>query len=82
MDLRCLLVLAIAGICGIVPLGHATEPLRLEQAIAKALASNPILIAESAQLRAVEARTQREGLPPPYIIGGELENFGDLFSAY
>ena len=76
MDLRCLLVLAIAGICGIVPLGHATEPLRLEQAIAKALASNPILIAESAQLRAVEARTQREGLPPPYIIGGELENFG------
>jgi len=31
-----LLVLAFAGACGLAPLGHATEPLRLEEAVALA----------------------------------------------
>ena len=76
MKLCHLLVLALAGACGVVPSGHAAEPLRLEEAIARALASNPNVAAESAQLRAVQARAQREGLPTPYTLGGDLENVG------
>jgi outer membrane protein, heavy metal efflux system len=74
VNLRCLLVLAVAGTCGVVPLGHAAEPLRLQEAVARALASNPSLTAEAAQLRAVEARAQREALPTPYVAGADLEN--------
>ncbi len=75
MKLRYLLVLAIAGTCGLVPSGQAAEPLRLPEAVARALAANPAIAAESAQLRAVEARTSRDALPPPYVVGGEFENF-------
>lgn len=74
MNLRCLLVLAVAGTCGVVPFGHAAEPLHLQDAVARALASNPSLTAEAAQLRAVEARARREGLPTPYVAGADLEN--------
>lgn len=74
MNLRCLLVLALAGTCGAIPLGRAAEPLRLEEAVARALANNPSLVAEAAQLRAVEARARREGLATPYVISGALEN--------
>lgn len=74
MNLRCLLVLAAAGACGVVPSGHAAEPLRLEHAVARALASNPTLVAESAQLQAIEARARREALPMPYVVGGDIEN--------
>ncbi len=76
MKLRHLLVLALAGACGVVPSGHAAEPLRLEQAVARALASNPTVAAESAQLQAIQARAQREGLPTPYELGGDLDNIG------
>ncbi len=76
MKLCHLLVLAFAGACGFVPLGHAAEPLRLEEAVARALASHPTVVAESAQLQAVQARAQREGLPTPYVVGGDLENIG------
>ncbi len=76
MNLRCLLVLALAGTCGAVPLGRAAEPLRLEEAVARAMANNPLLAAESAQLRAVQARADREGLSTPYVISGEVENVG------
>lgn len=74
MNLRCLLVLALAGTCGVVPLGRAAETLRLEDAVARALASNPVLAAEAAQLRVVQARAQREGLPTPYTVGADFEN--------
>lgn len=75
MNLRYLPILALAGICGVAPLpGHATEPLRLEEAVARTLAAHPSLLAETAQLQAVQARADRESLPPPYTIGGELEN--------
>lgn len=75
MNLRCLLVLAMAGACGAVPVsGSAAEPLRLEDAVARALASHPSLVAEAAQLQAVEARAQRESLPTPYLVGGDVEN--------
>lgn len=69
-------VLALAGTCGLIPVGQAAEPLRLAEAVARALASNPSIAAESAQLSAVRAHAGRESLPPPYVIGGEFENFG------
>ena len=74
MNLRCLLVLALAGACGVVPWAHAAEPLRLQDAIARALASNPTLAAEQSQLEAVQARARREALPTPYTVGGDVEN--------
>ncbi len=74
MNLRYLLLLALAGACGVVPSGRAAEPLRLQDAVARALASNPVLAAEQAQLQSVQARARREALPTPYIVGGELEN--------
>lgn len=76
MNLRWLLVLAFASGCGVVPMGQAAEPLRLEEAVARSLASNPSLAAEAAELRAVQARAEREGLPTPYVAGVDLENVG------
>lgn len=76
MNLRLLLAVAFAGGCGVVPVGQAAEPLRLEQAVARSLASNPSLVAETAELRAVQARAEREGLPTPYVAGADLANVG------
>ena len=76
MNLHWLLALAFASGCGVVPAGQAAEPLRLEQAVARSLASNPSLAAETAELRAVQARAEREGLPTPYVAGADLENVG------
>lgn len=74
MKSRYVLVLALAGACGIPVAASAAEPLRLEEAIGRALASHPALAAERAQLRAVQARADREALPTPYFVGGEVEN--------
>ena len=41
----------------------------------RSLASNPSLLAEAADLRAIQVRAEREGLPTPYVAGGDLENF-------
>ncbi|HBP6433517.1 TolC family protein [Pseudomonas aeruginosa] len=68
-----LVVWGLVGICG-TSVAQAADPLRLEEAVARALASHPSIVAERAQLQAVQARADREGLPPPYIIGGEVEN--------
>lgn len=76
MNLRWLMVLAFAGTCGAALSGRAAEPLRLEEAVARSLAANPSLAAEAAELRAAQARAEREGLPTPYVIGGDLENVG------
>lgn len=73
MDLHRLRVLVFVGVCGI-PSVQAAEPLRLEEAVTRALTSHPSIIAESAQVQSVQARTEREALPPPYVIGGEFEN--------
>src|SRR3546814_12708440 len=70
------MVLAFAGACGAVPSGHAAEPLRLEEAVARSLESNPILAAEAAEVRAVEARAERAAMPTQFVVGGALENFG------
>ncbi|WP_028840174.1 MULTISPECIES: TolC family protein [Thermomonas] len=74
MNLRWLMALAFAGAHGVVLSGHAAEPLRLEEAVARSLAANPSLAAEAAELRAVQARAEREGLPTPYVAGADLEN--------
>ena len=74
MNLRYLLVLAVAGACGVVPPGRAAEPLRLQDAIARALASHPTLAAEQAQLQALQAKAARDALPTPYSLGGDIEN--------
>lgn len=76
MNLRFALVLALAGTCGVALPGLAAEPLRLHEAVSRALASNPSLTAETQELRATEARARREALPTPYTVGGEVENFG------
>ncbi len=74
MKSRCLFALALAGACGFALPGQAAEPLRLEDAIARALTANPTLAAESAELEATRARARRDALPTPYVIGGDLEN--------
>src|SRR3546814_3198407 len=76
VNLRWLMVLAFAGACGAVPSGQAAEPLRLEEAGARSLESNPILAAEAAEGRAGEARAERAAMPREFGAGGELENFG------
>ncbi|WP_321944927.1 TolC family protein [Burkholderia cenocepacia] len=73
MNLIRLVALVFVGACG-TSAALATEPLRLEEAVSRALAAHPSIAAETAQLQAVRARTQREALPPPYTIGGEVEN--------
>nr|WP_300975718.1 TolC family protein [Yoonia sp.] len=40
----------------------------------RALTSHPSIIAASAQLRAVQARAERDATPQPYVLGGEVEN--------
>lgn len=74
MNVRQLLVLAFATTYGLAPLGYADEPLRLEQAVARALVSNPAVAAEMAQLQAIQAHAERESLPTPYELGGDFEN--------
>lgn len=74
MNLLRLLVLTMVGTCGLGHYARAAEPLNLEAAIARALASNPALSAENATLAASKARAERDALPTPYVIGGDLEN--------
>src|SRR3546814_985413 len=71
VNLRWLMVLAFAGACGAVPSGHAAEPLRLEEAVARSLESNPILAAEAAEVRAVEARAERAAMPTQFVVRSE-----------
>lgn len=61
------------GACGAV-FGQAAESLRLEEAVARSLERNPVLIAESAELRAAQARAERGALRPPLVVGGDFEN--------
>lgn len=74
MSLHFVSVLAIAGMSCLACIAQAAEPLRLDAAIERALATNPALVAQGAQLRAVEARAELESLPPPLVLGAQLEN--------
>ncbi len=52
------------------------EPLRLRDAVARSLSEHPALAADVAQLRAVQARAERESLAPPLVAGAGVENVG------
>jgi outer membrane protein, heavy metal efflux system len=67
-------LLALASVHSIALPAHAAKSLSVEDAVARALASNPSFAAESAELQAVRARAQREALPTPYSVGGDVEN--------
>lgn len=67
-------VLAAAGMSLVACMVHAAEPLRLEVAIERALAAHPALAAEQARLRAVQARAGHDALPPPLVLGAQLED--------
>lgn len=69
-----LLFLTFAGTAGAVREGPAAEPLRLGDAVARSLATHPALAAETAELRAAQVRAERDSLPTPYVVGGDLEN--------
>ena len=69
-----LLFLAFAGTAGAVREGQSAEPLRLEDAVSRSLATHPAIAAETAELRAAQARAEREALPTPYVVGGDLDN--------
>lgn len=74
MNPRLLLILAVAGMCSVGLAAQAAEPLRLDEAVTRSLAAHPALQAEAAELRTVELRAERDSLPTPYNVGGELEN--------
>lgn len=74
MSLHFRSILAAAWMCCAACPAHAAEPLRLEVAISRALDGNRALVAQAAQLRAVEARAAHEALPPPFVLGAELQN--------
>ncbi len=75
MSFHHLRVLAMAGTLGLAPWAEASEVLRLEQAIARAVSSSPALMAELLQLDAAQAKAAREGLAPRVVLSAELENF-------
>ncbi len=52
------------------------EPLHLRDAVARSLSEHPSLAADVAQLRAVQARAERESLAPPLVVGAGVENVG------
>ncbi|WP_115513707.1 MULTISPECIES: TolC family protein [Xanthomonas] len=74
MNVRYLWVLTFVGTCSLAPCGHAAELLRLDDAVRKALQSNPAIAAETARLESVRNRAAREGMPTQYTVGGEFEN--------
>lgn len=75
MHVRWHMGLAFVMACGSIPFGQAAESLRIEEAIARSLASNPSLAAGAADLKAIQARAEREGLAPQFRLGTSLENF-------
>jgi cobalt-zinc-cadmium efflux system outer membrane protein len=72
--MRFVSVLAAAGMSWLACNAHAAEPLRLEEAIERALVNHPALAAEAARLRAVQAQAEQESLPPPLVIAAQLED--------
>lgn len=76
MNLRWLIALAFAGVFCSIPLGMAADSLRLEEAVARSLASNLFIAAQEADLQAVQARARFGSLSTPYSVGVDLENVG------
>lgn len=71
-----LLVCVIAaGVVG-VPDCVAEEPITLEEAIARALARNPLLAAQAMGAEAAQARVRQAGMRPNPQLAMEVEDFG------
>jgi cobalt-zinc-cadmium efflux system outer membrane protein len=49
--------------------------LTLQEAVGRAVAANPALGAGRAAVTAAEQQAQIDGLSPPLVVGGEIENF-------
>ena len=81
MNKQFLIALTLMGAWLAAPFAYAADPIRLEQAVLRALQSNPALAAEAATLRSTEARAALQGLAPAYTVGGEFENFAGTGAA-
>jgi cobalt-zinc-cadmium efflux system outer membrane protein len=81
MNKQSLIALTLMGAWLAAPFAYAADPIRLEQAVLRALQSNPALAAEAATLRSTEARAALQGLAPAYTVGGEFENFAGTGAA-
>lgn len=68
--------LALASALGVFAWPVHAEPLTLQAAIGRTLASNPSLRAEGAAVTAYEQQLQLDGLAPALTLGAELENIG------
>lgn len=66
--------LAFAGLFGLSPVWAGAQELRLETAVERALASHPLLRAQSADIAAAERASELDGLAPPLTVGGSVEN--------
>jgi cobalt-zinc-cadmium efflux system outer membrane protein len=79
---RCALGAMVLLIGARVPLARAqSEPLTLNDALARAVAENPALRSSEYLLQASQAREARAAQRPPIVVGAELEDFagsGDL----
>jgi cobalt-zinc-cadmium efflux system outer membrane protein len=53
---------------------RAADDLTLGRALERAVAANPSLAALAAEAEAARARATRESLPPPMILGADVEN--------
>lgn len=74
------LLASVATLAQSEPLS-ALQTITLEDAVARALAGHPTLRAQGAAITAAEQSAKIDALPPPLVIGSEVENFagsGDL----
>jgi len=65
--------LALAG-SGALAGAAQTAALSLDEAVARTLSRHPALQAHAAERSALEARADHDALPPPFTLGGEVEN--------
>jgi cobalt-zinc-cadmium efflux system outer membrane protein len=79
--LRSVWALALAGAFASSLAVADDASLTMDEAVQRAVASNPALSAERANISAAEHEARLGGLAPPMTVGGEMENFagtGDL----
>lgn len=66
--------LALAGAMGVVASSAQAQELTLDAAVRRTLERNTLLRAEGAAVESVRRQAASDGLSPPMMIGGELEN--------
>lgn len=67
--------LALAGALGFCAESALAQGVSLEEAVARALAQNPTLQADGYAIAAAESQARLNALAPPWMAGGEFENF-------